>query len=297
MSRFNIDIVLIVPNFHAILMWMPQAATNPTLKELELIAVNIRRAIIGMITQAQSGHPAGALGTTDIITALYFCELKPEDDFILSNGHICPVLYAALAAKSIIDSRELATFRQINTRLQGHPHNTELPELATSSGPLGQGLSQAIGMVLANKLDNKHGHVFCMISDGELQEGQTWEALMYAGVNQLAGLTVIVDRNHIQISGNTEDVLSPEPLTAKLEAFNWAVIDINGNNMAVTLKALKEAKADNLPTAIIANTIPGKGVEFMEYQFSWHGKAPSKTEAEQALKELDTLEARVRSKS
>jgi len=275
------------------------------LKHLEEIANKIRETIIETLLEAGSGHSAGPLGMADIFTALYFHVLnhdpkKPEwperDRLILSNGHICPVRYVAMAYAGYFPIEELRTLRKINSRLQGHPHRTALPGLETTSGPLGSGLSQAIGMALAAKLDNKKYRIYCITSDGEHDSGNTWEAIMFAGKNKLNNLTVIVDRNNIQIDGYTEDVMPLDPLREKYESFRWQVLEIDGHNMADFVDAVNEAKAIyEKPTVIIAHTIPGKGVSFMEGDYKWHGKPPNKEEAKKALNELRTLGGRIKS--
>ncbi len=276
-----------------------------SIKQLELQANQIRQSVIKMLVKAGSGHSAGPLDMADIFTALYFAVLqhKPKqphwegrDRLVLSCGHIAPVLYATLAHAGYFPLKELATLRQIDTRLQGHPHNLALPGIENSSGPLGQGLSQAIGMALAARLDKARHRVYCVLSDGEQEEGQTWEAVMAAGKYRLSNLTAIMDRNNIQIDGPTEQVMPLEPLKDKYIAFNWHVIEINGHNMRQILDACDEAKAiAEKPTLILAHTIPGKGVDFMEYDFHWHGKPPKPDEAKLALQELRTLGGKIRS--
>jgi transketolase len=278
---------------------------NIQLLDLEKTATELRKEVIKMLTEAGSGHSAGSLGTADIFAALYFSilnidpqdPLNPDRDrFILSNGHICPILYATLAHKGFFPKTELNTLRKIDTKLQGHPHAGLLPGIENSGGPLGQGLSLAIGMALAAKMDKKDHRVYCMTSDGELNEGQTWEAAMFGGGNNVNNLTWIIDRNNIQIDGYTEKIMPLEPLRDKLESFNWYVIEIDGHNMEEIINSCNMAKAvTQRPTAIIAHTIPGKGVEFMQYQFSWHGKVPNKEEAKLALKQLRSLEGQIRS--
>lgn len=257
------------------------------------IAADLRIAVVGMIGEAQSGHPAGALGTADIIAVLFFHSMQAEDAFLLSNGHICTVLYAALAMKGEIPWEYLRNFRKINSPLQGHPHNLSLPQVLISSGPLGQGLSQTAGIAIAHKMNNSKAHIFCMTSDAELQEGQTWEAAMLIGAKKLPNVTWIIDRNNIQISGNTEDVLPIENLRNKLEAFNWKVLETDGHSLENISTSFEESRKGNLPTAIIANTIPGKGVKFMEYKFEWHGKSPTKDEVIKAVSELEGQKVQV----
>lgn len=276
-----------------------------TIKQLELKANEIRTSIITTLVAAGSGHSAGPLGMADIFTSLYFSVLshRPKDPYwegrdrlVLSCGHIAPVLYATLAHAGYFPLSELKTLRKIDSRMQGHPHNLSTPGIENSSGPLGQGLSQAIGMALAARLNRERHHIYCIMSDGEQQEGQTMEAMMYAGNAKLANLTAIMDRNNIQIDGPTERVMPLEPLREKYEAFNWHVIEIDGHNMREILDACDQAKAIvEKPVLILAHTIPGKGVDFMEYDYHWHGKPPKPEEAVVALKELRTLKGKIRS--
>lgn len=275
------------------------------LQELEEKAIKIRELIIESLLEAGSGHSAGSLGMTDVFTAMYFHILQHDpknpfwedrDRLILSNGHICPVRYAAMALSGYFPTSELKTLRKFGSRLQGHPHRTALPGVETTSGPLGEGLSQAAGIALAARLDNKRFHVYCVTSDGEHQEGNTWEAVMFAAKYRLDNLTVIIDRNNIQIDGVTEDVMPLETLRYKYESFNWRVIEIDGNNMRSIVDACREALAiTEKPTVIIANTIPGKGVQFMEKDFKWHGISPNKEQAKIALRELRTLHGKIES--
>lgn len=275
------------------------------LKFLEETANRIREDIIEMLLIAGSGHSAGPLGMADIFTALYFHILNHDpknpnwpdrDRLALSNGHICPVRYVAMAHAGYFPIQELKTLRKINSRLQGHPHRSALPGVETTSGPLGSGLSQAIGMALAAKLDKKKYRVYCITSDGEHDAGNTWEAAMWAGKNKLNNLTVIIDRNNIQIDGFTENIMPLEPLKAKYEAFGWHVLDVDGHNIEQFVDAVNEARAIyEKPTVIIAHTIPGKGVSFMENDFNWHGKPPNKEEAKKALAELRTLRGKIKS--
>ncbi|MBA3679052.1 transketolase [Candidatus Saccharibacteria bacterium] len=287
-----------------------------TQKELKLKADIIRQDIITMLTQAGSGHTAGPLGMADVFTALYFAGLmkydphKPDwperDRLVLSNGHINPVLYVTMAHAGYFPHAELKTLRQFGTRLQGHPERTRLPGLETTSGPLGSGMSQAAGMAYGLQMDGKkHQHVFCLVSDGEHQEGNLWEAMMFAGKNKLRNLTVIVDRNNIQIDGNTEDVMPLEPLSMKYQAFNWHVIEIDGHNFEEIAGAVGQARAIfEKPTCIIAHTIPGKGVDFMENDSRFHGMfgtadipgdPPKAEQGKVALAELRTLQGKIRS--
>jgi transketolase len=277
-----------------------------TTKQLEKLANTIRQDIISMLVEAGSGHSAGPLGMADIFTALYFEVLnhrpkQPDwpqrDRLILSNGHIVPVRYATMARAGYFPVAELKTLRKLGSRLQGHPERLRLPGLETTSGPLGSGLSQACGLALANRLDGQKSRwTYCIIGDGETDEGNIWEAAMLAGKYQLANLTAIMDRNNIQIDGPTEEVMPLENVREKWEAFNWHVLEINGHNFAEIINACDEAKAiENKPVLIMAHTIPGKGVDFMEYDFHWHGKPPKSDEAKVALKELRTLGGKIRS--
>lgn len=287
-----------------------------SLLELEKKANEIRQDIIKMLVKAGSGHTAGPLGMADIFVALYFRVLKhnprnpswPERDrLILSNGHICPVRYVAMAHAGYFPKSWLKTFRKINSKLEGHPSVKKIPALETTSGPLGEGLSQACGFALAARMDSiEHKyHVWCLLSDGEHQEGMTWEAAMLAGKYRLGNLTAVIDRNKIQIDGFTEDVMPLEPLREKYESFGWHVEDINGHDMQQIIATLEEAKAiTEKPVCIIANTIPGKGVSFMEKDYKWHGVPPgtdiagepSKEEqAKIALRELRTLRGKIES--
>lgn len=276
-----------------------------TTEQLQKQANQIRQDIIEMLVKAGSGHSAGPLGMADIFTALYFSILKhdpkkpdwPERDIlVLSNGHISPVRYATMARAGYLPVKELDTLRQFGSRLQGHPERTRLPGMETTSGPLGSGLSQAAGMALALRMDNKPNWVYCLMSDGEQDEGNTWEAAMFAAKYKLANLIAITDRNNIQIDGPTEHVMPLEDLRAKWEAFGWHVLEINGHNFDEIINACNTAKAiENRPIMIIAHTIPGKGVDFMEHDFKWHGKPPTKEEAKVALHQLRTLGGRIRS--
>lgn len=273
------------------------------LKDLKNKANKVRQLIIEMLAEAGSGHPAGSLGMTDIFTALYFHILNHDpknpnlpnrDRLVLSNGHICPVQYAAMALAGYFPISELKTLRKINSRLQGHPHKTSLPGLETTSGPLGEGLSQAIGIVLAGNLDKKNYYTYCLTSDGEHEEGNTWEAVMFAAKYKLSNLIQIVDRNYIQIDGTTEDIMPLDSLKEKYESFNWNAIEIDGNDIRSFIGAIEKAKLEkNRPTIIIAKTIPGKGVSFMENNYRWHGKSPNKEETKKALEELKIEEEKL----
>lgn len=287
-----------------------------SVRELEQIANTIRQDIIKMLVSAGSGHSAGPLGMADIFTALYFRILKHDpknpdledrDILVLSNGHITPVRYATMARAGYFPVKELKTLRKFGSRLQGHPERTKLPGLETTSGPLGSGLSQASGMALALQMDgNLHRQVYCLMSDGEQNEGNTWEAAMFAAKYKLANLTAITDRNNIQIDGNTEDIMPLENLRAKWEAFGWHVLEIDGHNMQDIIDGCAIAKAiTEKPVMILAHTIPGKGVDFMEYDYKWHGAPPGKVkdddgpppadQAKEALKQLRTLGGKIRS--
>lgn len=272
--------------------------------ELQLTANNIRQSIIQMLVLAGSGHSAGPLGLSDIFTVLYFVVMKHKPDdpawsgrdrLVLSCGHTCPVLYATLAERGYFPKEELKTLRKLNSRLQGHPHNLALPGLETTSGPLAQGASQAVGMALAFRMNGTSNRVYLVMSDGEQNEGQVWEAVMLAGKEKLHNLTAIIDRNNIQIDGFTEDVMPLDSLRAKYEAFNWHVLEVDGHNISAVIDAYREAEAIyERPTVIIAHTIPGKGVDFMENKFEWHGKPPKPDEAKIALDELRTLQGQIR---
>jgi len=279
--------------------------TEKKIKHLETVATRLREDIIAMVSGAGSGHIAGPLGMADMLAAFYFHILnhnpkKPNwpdrDRFILSNGHTCPVQYAALAHAGYFPVDELKTLRQFGTRLQGHPHRTILPGVETTSGPLGSGVSQSAGIALAARLDGKKYHIYCMTSDGEHQEGNFWEGVMFAGKNRLSNLTVIIDRNNIQIDGFTENIMPLEPLKDKYESFNWHVLEIDGHSFEDIVAAVAEAKAIyEKPTVIIAHTIPGKGVDFMENDYLWHSKPFKPGEAQKALDELRTLRGRIQS--
>lgn len=272
---------------------------------LEETANFIRKDIIKMLLAAGSGHSAGPLGMADIFTALYFHILRHDpknpswserDRLVLSNGHICPVLYASLARAGYFPLEELLTLRKLGSRLQGHPHRGSLPGVETTSGPLGSGLSQAAGMALAARLDNKKYRTYCLMSDGEQEEGNIWEAAMFIGKNKLSNLIAIMDRNNIQIDGFTENVMPLEPLRQKYESFNWHVLEVDGHNFPQIISAVAEAQAIyEKPTLVIAHTVPGRGVSFMERNYLWHGKPPSKEEAKLALHELRTLGEKIKS--
>ncbi len=284
---------------------MLESLTEKKLQSMALMANRLRADVIEMVSHAGSGHIAGPLDMADIFTALYFHILnhdpkRPDwpdrDRVVLSNGHICPVQYAALAHAGYFPVDELRTLRQLGTRLQGHPHRGTLPGIETTSGPLGSGISQAAGIALAGRLDTKKYQVYCLTSDGEHQEGNTWEAVMFAAKNELSNLTVIIDRNNIQIDGFTEKVMPLDPIRAKYESFNWHVLEIDGHNFEEIIAAAAEAKAvHETPTAIIAHTIPGKGIDFMENDYLWHSKPFAPGEAEKALAELRTMRGKIES--
>jgi len=292
--------------------------TDEKKDELAITANKIRQSIIEMLLEAGSGHTAGPLGMADIFTALYFHLLKHDpkkpdwegrDRVILSNGHICPVLYAAMGHAGYFPLSELKTLRKFGSRLQGHPHREYLKALETSSGPLGSGLSQAVGMALADRIDNgsSSGRFFyCLLSDGELDAGNTWEGAMLAGKEKLYNLIAIIDRNNIQIDGVTEDIMPLEPLRAKWEAWNFNVIDIDGHNFEEIVNAVEQAKTIfNKPIVIIAHTIAGKGVSFAERDYRWHGDPfgkkdvpgdpPKEDQVRIALEELRTLQGKITS--
>jgi transketolase len=269
------------------------------IRNLKSKATQIRRLIIEMIARAKSGHPGGSLSSTDIITCLYFdiMNIRPKepqwpdrDRFHLSKGHCCPALYAALSTAGYFAQENLWSLRKFNALLQGHP-DRRTPGIEVASGSLGQGLSVALGMALAGKLDKKKYRVYCLMGDGEIQEGNVWEAAMAAAHYRMSNLCAIIDYNRFQIDGRTDEVMSLEPILNKWEAFGWRVIQCDGHNMEELLAAFSEAKTvDNKPTIIIAHTVKGKGVSFMEHVVDFHGRAPSEKEREIALKELDDIE-------
>jgi transketolase len=284
--------------------------TSEEVRSLELKANAIRQSIIEMLAAAGSGHTAGPLDMADIFALLYFEVMKHDpknpdwedrDRLVLSNGHICPVLYATLAHAGYFEIEELVTLRKFGTRLQGHPHRTALPGLETTSGPLGSGLSQAVGMALAERIDNPYSskYVYCLTGDGELNEGQIWEAALLAGKEKLHNLIVIVDRNGIQIDGYTKDVMPLEPLAEKFESFNFDVQEVDGHNIRAMNDAIGKAQAVySQPSLIIAHTIASKGVDVFERDFRWHGNPPGKgpedrvpkgEQAKVALEKLRTL--------
>ncbi|MEE1008885.1 MAG: transketolase [Agathobacter sp.] len=264
--------------------------------ELQKTAVEVRKGIISGVHAAKAGHPGGSLSAADIFTYLYFEEMnidpknpkaQDRDRFVLSKGHTAPGLYAALANRGYFPVEDLLTLRHTGSYLQGHPDMKHIPGVDMSSGSLGQGLSSAAGMALAGKLSNKEYRVYSLLGDGEIQEGQIWEAAMFAGFRKLDNLCVIVDNNNLQIDGAIDEVCSPYPIDKKFESFNFHVINIDGNDMDAIREAFDEAKATKgMPTAIIAHTVKGKGVSFMENQAGWHGKAPNDEEYAIAMEEL-----------
>lgn len=276
-----------------------------TIRQLEQKANDVRKDIITSLVAAGSGHSAGPLDLAEIVTTLYFdsMNIRPEepewgerDFFFLSNGHCVPVQYAVMAERGYFPAEELKTLRHFGSRLQGHPERTKLPGLENTSGPLGSGLSQAAGVAhVLQYIDNQlHRFVYCVTGDGELNEGNIWEAAMFAGKYKLSQLIVFVDRNNIQIDGNTEDVMPLEDLRGKWESFGWHVQEIDGHNVESIQDAVGMAKAvTNRPSVVIAHTIPGKGVEFMEYDYHWHGMPPNSEQAKVALKELRTLGGKI----
>lgn len=277
-----------------------------SLEQLQIKANEIRLDIIRMLEHAGSGHSAGPLGLADIFAALYFDILKHDpkrpdwdqrDLLVLSNGHCVPVRYVTMAHAGYFDKKELMTLRQLGSRLQGHPERTRLPGMETTSGPLGSGLSQAAGMALAMRMNKDHHRwVYVVMSDGEQDEGNVWEAAMLTSKYKLNNVIAITDRNNIQIDGPTETVMPLEDLTAKWEAFGWHVIEIDGHNLEAIIDACAMARAVvEKPVMIIAHTIPGKGVDFMEYDFHWHGSPPNHEEAVKAIQELRTLRGKIKS--
>lgn len=265
-------------------------------KELEKIANEIRIGIVKEVYSGKSGHPGGSLSCADILTVLYFNQMNIDskdpksnarDRFVLSKGHASPALYSTLASRGYFDKEELVTFRGIDSILQGHPDMKHIPGVDMSTGSLGQGLSCANGMAMASKLNKDGNRVYCLVGDGEIEEGQIWEAAMSASHYQLDNLCVIVDNNNLQIDGSIEDVMSSYPIDAKFKSFGFHVINVDGHNIQELMNACNEAKTiKGKPTAIIAKTIKGKGVSFMENQVGWHGKAPNEEQYEIAIKEL-----------
>jgi len=279
------------------------ALTDEKTLVLEKHAEEIRETIVKMLVSAKSGHTAGPLGMADMFSAFYFHILKhnpkdpdwsERDRLILSNGHTIPVRYAAMAHAGYFPVKECLTLRKFGSRLQGHPERLRLPGLETTSGPLGEGLSQAAGIAYALRMDGKKNMVYVVMGDGEQDEGSIWEAAMFVGKNALANLVAIIDRNNIQIDGVTEDVMPLESLRAKYEAFNWHVLEVNGNDIPAFITSIDEAQAIyDKPTLIIAHTVPGKGVPDIERDYHWHGKPPSKEEGRRFLKELRSLHGKI----
>ena len=279
--------------------------TPQKIKEIELRAADLRETVVEMLLAAGSGHTAGPLGLADIFAAFYFYILKHDpknpawedrDRLLLSNGHVTPVRYAAMAHAGYFPVEECLTLRKFGSRLQGHPERERLPGVETTSGPLGSGLGQACGYALGARMDSQKFRVYCVMSDGEQDAGNTWEAAMFAGANKLSNLTAIIDRNNIQINGMTEDVMPLENLREKYEAFGWHVLEVDGHNISAIVSAVEQAKAIyERPTLILAHTIPGKGVKEIEFDYRWHGKAPNKEEAAKFLAELRTLKGKIQS--
>ena len=267
-----------------------------SLDELKSISTEIRKDIVKMLTESASGHPGGSLSATDIMTVLFFKEMNLEkkkkkdpnrDRFVLSKGHAAPVLYSVLARRGYFPVEELSTLRKFKSRLQGHPSIQYLPGIDMSTGSLGQGVSAAVGMALAGKIDKKDYRVYTLLGDGELEEGQVWEAAMCAAHYKLNNLTAFIDFNGLQIDGDITKVMNPCPIDKKFEAFGWNVLVIDGHNYEEIIDAIEKAKeCKDKPTAVVCNTVKGKGVSFMENQAAWHGTAPSKEQCETALKEL-----------
>ncbi len=270
------------------------------IEALEKIANDIRIGIIEQVYQAQSGHPGGSLSCADILAVLYFNQMnidpkKPNDPlrdrFVLSKGHCSPALYATLARKGYFGEEALATFRKIDSNLQGHPDMNKVPGVDMTTGSLGQGLSAAVGMAIASKMDSAGCRIYCLLGDGEIEEGQVWEAAMSASKNKLDNLCAILDYNHLQIDGKVEDVAGLVDVQAKFESFGFKVINVDGHNIEQLIQAFSIARHQKgMPSIIIANTIKGKGVSFMENEVSWHGRAPSKEQYEQAMNELKLKE-------
>lgn len=266
------------------------------INELQKIAKEVRKDIVSMLTESGSGHPGGSLSAVEILTTLYFSEMNinnedphnmDRDRFVLSKGHAAPVLYSVLAERGYFNKEELMCLRKLGSMLQGHPNMNYVPGVDMSTGSLGQGISTAVGMAIAGKLDNKEYRVYSVLGDGELQEGQVWEAAMAAAQYKLDNLTAFVDYNSLQIDGKIQDVMSPDPIDEKFKAFGWHVINIDGHNFEAIINAINEAKnTKGKPTMIVAKTIKGKGVSFMEDEAGWHGSTPNKEQCDQALKEI-----------
>ena len=269
------------------------------IKELEQHANNIRKNIVTEVYSAKSGHPGGSLSAADILTELYFEQMDINSDnvntidrdrFVLSKGHASPLLYATLKEKGLLEE-DLTTFRHIDSKLQGHPNMNYVAGVDMSTGSLGQGISCAVGMAISNKVDGNDHRIYALLGDGECEEGQVWEACMAASHYKLDNLCAILDYNHLQIDGNIDDVISPEPFASKFESFGWEVLNANGHNFEQLHNSFNQAKqTKDKPTIIIAHTIKGKGVSFMEDNYAWHGAAPNDEQYEQAMKELGGLE-------
>lgn len=277
-----------------------------TLKEIEDLVITIRQEIIKMLLEAKSGHCAGPLGAVELYVALYFSGIlkydpknpnwEERDRVVISNGHYAPLLYTVLAHAGYFPLEELKTLRKLGSNLQGHPNRLLLPGIETSSGPVGEGLSQSVGMALGAKMNKKKLQVYCLMGDGEQDCGNTWEAVMTAGKYRLDNLTAVIDRNNIQIDGFTENVMPLEPLKEKYESFGWKVLEIDGHNIPEIIKALNSSKSVFVkPVVIIANTIPGKGVDFMQWEYQWHGKSPNSKQAEEALRQLRNMQGKIES--
>lgn len=271
-----------------------------TNEKLKVHANNIRKNIITEVYSAKSGHPGGSLSAADILTELYFEQMDinkenvntiDRDRFVLSKGHASPLLYATLAEKGFIDMEDLKGFRHIDSKLQGHPNMNYVAGVDMSTGSLGQGISCAVGMAITNKVDGNNHRIYALLGDGECEEGEVWEAAMAASHYKLDNLCAILDYNHLQIDGNIEDVISPEPFMSKFKSFGWNVLDVNGHNFDELRNAFEQAEqVKNKPTVIIAHTIKGKSVSFMENNYAWHGAAPNQEQYEQAMEELGGLE-------
>lgn len=271
-----------------------------TNEKLKVHANNIRKNIITEVYSAKLGHPGGSLSAADIMTELYFEQMDinkenvntiDRDRFVLSKGHASPLLYATLAEKGFIDMEDLKGFRHIDSKLQGHPNMNYVTGVDMSTGSLGQGISCAVGMAITNKVDGNDHRIYALLGDGECEEGQVWEACMAAAHYKLDNLCAILDYNHLQIDGNIDDVISPEPFASKFESFGWNVLDVNGHDFDELRNAFEQAEqVKNKPTVIIAHTIKGKGVSFMENNYAWHGAAPNQEQYEQAMEELGGLE-------
>ena len=271
--------------------------------DLQKKATQIRKYIIEEVFSAKSGHPGGSLSCTDIFTTLYFAEMKVDtknpkdpnrDRFVLSKGHCAPALYATLAVKGFFPEEDLFTFRKVDSYLEGHPNMTYVPGVDMSTGSLGQGISTAVGMALAGKIDKKDYRVYSILGDGEIEEGQVWEASMAAAHYKLDNLTAFVDYNGLQIDGNITDVMNPEPIADKFAAFGWNVITVDGHDHEQIKNAIETAKTvKGKPTMVVCRCVKGKGVSFMENNYAWHGTAPNQEQRDQAISELDALMAKI----